>query len=194
MLLSCKGRAGLVVNVTTIIPQTDKAFRVSLAIKLRVLDRLLNIDARLSWVVNCAHLTLCAAAHASESSCDGACGGEEFPKNSSGPSTVLSDRQSAPSLLSNHRETLVPSPSLILANSNGTIRSDAYPYQDGLAHRYGKSDRWASPGFPVDIVGVDELHAAFLNESRTRGRWWRPVAGNPGRPDFERAKSFVLSR
>ena len=62
MLLSCKGRAGLVVNVTTIIPQTDKAFRVSLAIKLRVLDRLLNIDARLSWVVNCAHLTLCAAA------------------------------------------------------------------------------------------------------------------------------------
>ena len=62
MLLSCKGRAGLVVNVTTIIPQTDKAFRVSLAIKLRVLDRLLNVDARLSWVVNCAHLTLCAAA------------------------------------------------------------------------------------------------------------------------------------
>ena len=50
MLLSCKGCAGLVVNVTTIIPQTDKAFRVSLAIKLRVLDRLLNIDARLSWV------------------------------------------------------------------------------------------------------------------------------------------------
>jgi hypothetical protein len=26
------------------------------------------------------------------------------------------------------------------------------------------------PGFPVEFVGVDELHAAFLNESRTRGR------------------------
>jgi hypothetical protein len=40
------------------------------------------------------------------------------------------------------------------------------------------------PGFPIDSVGVGELHAAFLNESRTRGRWWRPVAGNPGRPSF----------
>jgi hypothetical protein len=27
------------------------------------------------------------------------------------------------------------------------------------------------PGFPVDIGGLGELHAAFLNESRTRGRW-----------------------
>jgi hypothetical protein len=25
-----------------------------------------------------------------------------------------------------------------------------------------------SPGFPVDLVGVDELHAAFFDESRTR--------------------------
>ena len=48
----------------------------------------------------------------------------------------------------------------------------------------GKGDCWASPGFPVDLVGVGELHAAFLIESRTRGRWWRPVAGNPGRPSF----------
>jgi hypothetical protein len=45
-----------------------------------------------------------------------------------------------------------------------------------------QNDRWASPGFPVDLVGADELHAAFLNESRTRGRWWHPVAGNPGSP------------
>src|SRR6204780_5621757 len=29
-----------------------------------------------------------------------------------------------------------------------------------------------SPGFPVKFVGVDELHAAFLNESRTRGCCW----------------------
>jgi L-rhamnose mutarotase len=42
----------------------------------------------------------------------------------------------------------------------------------------------ASPGFPVDLFGAGELHAAFLNESRTRGRWWHPVAGNPGRPSF----------
>src|ERR1700688_1297998 len=47
-----------------------------------------------------------------------------------------------------------------------------------------KSVRWASPGFPVDLVGVGELHAAFLDESRTHGRWWGPVAGNPGRPSF----------
>jgi hypothetical protein len=84
MLLSCKGCAGLVVNVTTIIPQTDKAFRVSLAIKLRVLDRLLNIDARLSWVVNCAHLTLCAAAQHFRKSCDGPCGGEEIRQTGRG--------------------------------------------------------------------------------------------------------------
>ena len=84
MLLSCKGCAGLVVNVTTIIPQTDKAFRVSLAIKLRVLDRLLNIDGRLSWVVNCAHLTLCAAAQHFRKSCDGPCGGEEIRKTGRG--------------------------------------------------------------------------------------------------------------
>jgi hypothetical protein len=79
MLLSCKGRAGLVVNVTTIIPQTDKTFRVPLAIKLRVLDRLLNIDARLSWVVNGAHLTLCAAAQHFRKSCDGALWGRGRP-------------------------------------------------------------------------------------------------------------------
>jgi hypothetical protein len=30
-------------------------------------------------------------------------------------------------------------------------------------------------GFPVDLAGVGALHAAFLNESRTRGCWWRPV-------------------
>jgi len=40
------------------------------------------------------------------------------------------------------------------------------------------------PEFPVDLDGVGELHAAFFDESRTRGRWWHPVAGNPGRPSF----------
>jgi hypothetical protein len=33
----------------------------------------------------------------------------------------------------------------------------------------------AYSGFPVELSGVGELHAAFLNESRTRGCWWRPV-------------------
>src|ERR1700683_5381928 len=28
-----------------------------------------------------------------------------------------------------------------------------------------------SPGFPVKVGGVDELHAAFRKESRTRGCW-----------------------
>jgi hypothetical protein len=36
------------------------------------------------------------------------------------------------------------------------------------------------PGFPVKFVGVDELHAALLNESRTRGRCLVPRTGNPG--------------
>jgi hypothetical protein len=33
----------------------------------------------------------------------------------------------------------------------------------------------AYSGFPVELAGVGELHAAFLNESRTRCCWWRPV-------------------
>jgi hypothetical protein len=33
----------------------------------------------------------------------------------------------------------------------------------------------AYSGFPVEIAGVGALHAAFLNESRTRGCWWCPV-------------------
>jgi hypothetical protein len=36
------------------------------------------------------------------------------------------------------------------------------------------------PGFPVEVDGVVELHAAFLNESRTRGPVWCCVTGNPG--------------
>jgi hypothetical protein len=33
----------------------------------------------------------------------------------------------------------------------------------------------AYSGFPVELAGVGTLYAAFLNESRTRGCWWRPV-------------------
>ena len=32
----------------------------------------------------------------------------------------------------------------------------------------------------MKLDGVDELHAAFLNESRTRGRFLGPRTGNPG--------------
>jgi len=36
------------------------------------------------------------------------------------------------------------------------------------------------PGFPVRRGGVNELHAAFLKESRTSGHGWGCVVGNPG--------------
>jgi hypothetical protein len=36
------------------------------------------------------------------------------------------------------------------------------------------------PGFPVDIGGVGELHAAFLKGSRMSGSGECGVAGNPG--------------
>ena len=62
MLLCCKGCAGFVVNATAIIPQTDEALRILLAIRFRVGNRLLNIDFRLRWCVNGSHLSLCAVA------------------------------------------------------------------------------------------------------------------------------------
>jgi hypothetical protein len=37
-----------------------------------------------------------------------------------------------------------------------------------------------TPGFPVKFGGLDALHAALLNESRTRGRLLVPRTGNPG--------------
>jgi hypothetical protein len=63
VLLCCKVCAGLVVNATAIIPQTDKALRVLLAVGFRVLDGLLDIDFRRGWFVNCAHLTSYAVAY-----------------------------------------------------------------------------------------------------------------------------------
>jgi hypothetical protein len=36
------------------------------------------------------------------------------------------------------------------------------------------------PGFPVRLGGVNELHAAFLIESRTRCHGWGRAVGNPG--------------
>src|ERR1700678_1706962 len=46
-----------------------------------------------------------------------------------------------------------------------------FPHQGRVPH---------TPGFTVKFVAVDELHAAFLNESRTRGRCLGPRTGNPG--------------
>jgi hypothetical protein len=37
--------------------------------------------------------------------------------------------------------------------------------------RNRRSLHYATPDFPVEVGGVGELHAAFLTESRTRGRW-----------------------
>jgi hypothetical protein len=62
VLLCCKGCAGFVVNATAIIPQTDEALRILLAVRFRVGNRLLNIDFRLRWCVNGIHLSLCAVA------------------------------------------------------------------------------------------------------------------------------------
>ena len=45
---------------------------------------------------------------------------------------------------------------------------------------YVKQQVPCGPGFPVKFVGVDKLHAAFLNESRTRGRLLGPRTGNLG--------------
>jgi len=62
VLLCGKVCAGLVVNATTIIPQTDEARRILFAVSFRVRNRLLNIDFRLRWCVNGSHLSLCAVA------------------------------------------------------------------------------------------------------------------------------------
>ena len=43
------------------------------------------------------------------------------------------------------------------------------------------ADPSSFPGFPVEILGVDKTYAAFLTESRTRGRFQACcVTGNPG--------------
>jgi hypothetical protein len=70
----------------------------------------------------------------------------------------------------------------LLRRSWKPAKADTLP-QDLVADA-AKAIVGASPEFPVDLYGVGELHAAFLNESRTRRRWWRAVAGNPGRPSF----------
>jgi hypothetical protein len=45
----------------------------------------------------------------------------------------------------------------------------------------------------VEFVGVDELQAAFLNESRTSGRCLVPRTGNPGPPYFLQNLSALMN-
>jgi dihydroorotase-like cyclic amidohydrolase len=47
-----------------------------------------------------------------------------------------------------------------------------------------RNRKFRFPEFPVEVGGVGELHAAFLDESRTSGRFWRCVTGNSGFPNF----------
>jgi hypothetical protein len=64
--------------------------------------------------------------------------------------------------------------------SNSTIHVECRPLTEAAyLSAYG-----ASPGFPVEVGCVVELHAAFLTESRTRNPVWCCVTGNPGRPVF----------
>jgi len=59
---AAKAAQVFVVNATAIIPQTDEALRILLAVSFRVGNRLLNIDFRLRWCVNGTHLSLCVVA------------------------------------------------------------------------------------------------------------------------------------
>jgi hypothetical protein len=52
--------------------------------------------------------------------------------------------------------------------------------ESGMDGTAGPSTTLRSPGFPVEVGGVGELHAAFRNESSTRGSVRRCAAGNPG--------------
>jgi hypothetical protein len=63
-----------------------------------------------------------------------------------------------------------------------SLRENAMESRRSLCHNsvQRKSDGCpmfapAYSGFPVELACVDDLHAAFLNESRTRGCWWRLV-------------------
>jgi len=48
----------------------------------------------------------------------------------------------------------------------------------------------ASPGFPVEIVGAGEPHAAFLTESRTREAVWCLVQEIRVAPSFSAQVRF----
>ncbi len=51
-----------------------------------------------------------------------------------------------------------------------SLRKAAHADLDGDTYR-----KSGSPGFPVDLGGAGEIHAAFFTESRTRRSGWRHV-------------------
>ena len=64
-----------------------------------------------------------------------------------------------------------------------SLEKAAHASAGGTAYRKSGSPplrRPTYPGFPVEVGGVVELHAAFLKESRTRGPVWCFLTGNPG--------------
>ena len=78
--------------------------------------------------------------------------------------------------------------------------------EGGFLHNHHKSNRRASPGFPVEIGCVGAPHAAFLTESRTREPVWRRLQeirvapsfsaqvrwGEPGHPSSSSPIQFLL--
>jgi hypothetical protein len=50
------------------------------------------------------------------------------------------------------------------------------------------------PGFPVEVDGVVALHAAFLNESRTRGHVWLLRNRKSGRTSVHGPKKTGAAR
>jgi len=74
-----------------------------------------------------------------------------------------------------------PHPDLLLSSTEPTNFMRLSSKKAARAALFGASNRKSGPpGFPVKFVGVDELYAAFLNDSRTRGRYLGPRTGNPG--------------
>jgi hypothetical protein len=77
-----------------------------------------------------------------------------------------------------HVRTSVRGPKMVFSNAltcgMSEPRSGFWPIGETLLSRTLKT-LVGFPGFPVELVGVGGLHAAFLNESRTRGSVWRHV-------------------
>jgi hypothetical protein len=77
-----------------------------------------------------------------------------------------------------HVRTSVRGPKMVFSNAltcgMSEPRSGFWPIGETLLSRTLKT-LVGFPGFPVELVGVGGLHAAFLNESRTRGPVWRHV-------------------
>src|ERR1700733_667932 len=65
----------------------------------------------------------------------------------------------------------------LVGNLVGRMQHDA---EWAWLSKIGRKWRIGVPGFPVKLDGVGEHQAAFLDESRTRGRLLAPRTGNSG--------------